>query len=110
MKYLDCTSISSELMQLINEAKENLTFITYSLRINELIQDKLAYKAANTPNLKLSIIYGNTQINNNDIYWIKQIPNLVVYQKKNLHAKCYLNEHKAIITSLNCMIIVNLII
>lgn len=101
MKYLDCTSISSELMQLINEAKENLTFITYSLRINELIQDKLAYKAANTPNLKLSIIYGNTQINNNDIYWIKQIPNLVVYQKKNLHAKCYLNEHKAIITSLN---------
>lgn len=101
MKYLDCTSISSELMQLINEAKENLTFITYSLQINELIQDKLAYKAANTPNLKLSIIYGNTQINNNNIYWIKQIPNLVVYQKKNLHAKCYLNEHKAIITSLN---------
>ena len=111
MKYLDCTSISSELMQLINEAKENLTFITYSLRINELIQDKLAYKAKHNPNVEICIIYGvpknyyrkdnDFSIQNEINNLIGQIPSLTFYKKNHLHAKCFLNENKAIISSLN---------
>jgi hypothetical protein len=33
--------------------------------------------------------------------WIKEIQDLKIYEKLNLHAKCYLNEERAIICSMN---------
>jgi hypothetical protein len=33
--------------------------------------------------------------------WMKEIQDLKVYEKSNLHAKCYLNEDRAIICSMN---------
>lgn len=101
MKYLDCSSVSKELMMLIEEAKQELTFVSYSLQISDEIKEKLFKKYRENPNLDITIIYGNTKLNDNDTSWISKIPTMSVYQKKNLHAKCYVSENKVIVSSMN---------
>ncbi|MBO7055608.1 MAG: hypothetical protein J6W37_09525 [Bacteroidales bacterium] len=99
-KYLDTQSISSELMNLIKEAREKIILVTYSLQVNPQIQERLKTKSVNG-RVSIEIYYGNTTLKPTECEWLKEIDGLRIFQKKNLHAKCYLNENKAIISSMN---------
>ena len=44
-KYLDTSQISSELMQLLKEAKEKIILVTFSLQVNKQIQERLKTKS-----------------------------------------------------------------
>lgn len=99
-KYLDTQSISSELMNLIKEAREKIILVTYSLQVNPQIQERLKTKSVNG-RVSIEIYYGNTTLKPAECEWLKEIDGLRIFQKKNLHAKCYLNENKAIISSMN---------
>lgn len=99
-KYLDTQSISSELMNLIKEAREKIILVTYSLQVNPQIQERLKTKSVNG-RVSIEIYYGNTTLKPTESEWLKEIEGLRIFQKKNLHAKCYLNENKAIISSMN---------
>jgi phosphatidylserine/phosphatidylglycerophosphate/cardiolipin synthase-like enzyme len=100
-KYLDTSQISSELMQLLKEAKERIILVTYSLQVNTQIQERLKTKSKIGTLAEISLIYGNTKPKKSEIEWMAEIDDLKVWQKKNLHAKCYVNENKAIISSMN---------
>lgn len=100
-KYLDTSQISSELMQLLKEAKEKIILVTYSLQVNNQIQERLKTKSKLGTLSEITIIYGNTQLKEKELKWMEEIDDLRVFQKKNLHAKCYINEKKAIISSMN---------
>lgn len=100
-KYLDTSQISSELMQLLKEAKEKIILVTYSLQVNSQIQERLKTKSKIGTLSEITIIYGNTPLKNSELKWMEEIEDLKIFQKKNLHAKCYLNENKAIISSMN---------
>ena len=100
-KYLDTPEISSELMGIIKEAKEKIVLVTFSLQVNSQIQERLKTRSKSGTLSEISIYYGNTKLKEAEIEWMEQIEDLKVYQKKNLHAKCYMNEEKAIITSMN---------
>ncbi len=100
-KYLDTSQISSELMQLLKDAKEKIILVTYSLQVNPQIQERLKTKSKSGILAEITIIYGNTVLKNSELKWMEEIDDLRIYQKKNLHAKCYINENKAIISSMN---------
>lgn len=100
-KYLDTSQISSELMQLLKEAKEKIILVTFSLQVNKQIQERLKTKSKLGTLSEITIIYGNTQLKEKELKWMEEIDDLRVFQKKNLHAKCYINENKAIISSMN---------
>ncbi|MCM8568905.1 phospholipase D-like domain-containing protein [Gramella jeungdoensis] len=100
-KYLDTSQISSELMQLLKEAKEKIILVTYSLQVNNQIQERLKTKSKLGTLSEITIIYGNTKLKEKELEWMEEIDDLRVFQKKNLHAKCYINENKAIISSMN---------
>ena len=100
-KYLDTSQISSELMQLLKEAKERIILVTYSLQVNTQIQERLKTKSKIGTLAEISLIYGNTKPKKKELEWMAEIDDLKVWQKKNLHAKCYINENKAIISSMN---------
>ncbi|MEO9531312.1 MAG: phospholipase D-like domain-containing protein [Crocinitomicaceae bacterium] len=100
-KYLDTSQISSELMQLLKEAKERIILVTYSLKVNTQIQERLKTKSKIGTLAEISLIYGNTKPKKSELEWMAEIDDLKVWQKKNLHAKCYINENKAIISSMN---------
>jgi hypothetical protein len=100
-KYLDTSQISSELMQLLKEAKERIILVTYSLQVNTQIQERLKTKSKIGTLAEITLIYGNTKPKKTELEWMAEIDDLKVWQKKNLHAKCYINEKKAIISSMN---------
>lgn len=100
-RYLDTSHVSSELMDLIKEAKEKIILVTFSLQVNKQIQERLKTKSKIGTLSEISLIYGNTKLKQSELDWMSEIDDLKVWQKVNLHAKCYINENKAIITSMN---------
>lgn len=99
--YLDTARISSELMQLLREARERVVLVSFSLQVNVQIQERLKTLNQSGKLSEISIIYGKPELKGREMAWMAEVGALTLYQKENLHAKCYLNENKAIITSMN---------
>jgi hypothetical protein len=100
-KFLDTQAISNELMKLIKDAKEKIVLISYSFKVNPQIQERLRTKSKIGTLSEIVIVYGRTELKAAELEWIKDIQDLKIYEKSNLHAKCYLNEDRAIICSMN---------
>lgn len=100
-QFLDTQAISNELMKLIKDAKEKIILVSYSFKVNPQIQERLKTKSAQGLLSEIVIVYGKTELKKAELAWIKEIQDLKIYEKSNLHAKCYLNEEKAIICSMN---------
>ena len=100
-KFLDTQAISNELMKLIKDAKEKIILVSYSFKVNLQIQERLKTKSKSGTLSEIVIVYGRTELKKTDLDWMKEIQDLKIYEKSNLHAKCYLNEDKAIICSMN---------
>lgn len=100
-KFLDTQAISNELMKLIKEAKEKIILISPYLKVNSQIQERLRTKSKVGTLSEIVLVYGKSELKKTELDWIKGIEDLKVYEKSNLHAKCYINEEKAIICSMN---------
>lgn len=100
-KFLETQTISSELLKIIKEAKERIILISPYLKVNPQIQERLKTKSLSGTMSEIVMIYGKTELKSSELEWMKTIKDLKVIEKVNLHAKCYLNEDKAIICSMN---------
>jgi hypothetical protein len=100
-KFLDTQAISHELMILIKEAKEKIILVSPYLKVNSQIQERLKTRSKIGTLSEIVIVYGKSELKKTELDWIKEIEDLKVYEKNNLHAKCYINEEKAIICSMN---------
>jgi hypothetical protein len=100
-KFLETQAISSELLRLIKDAKEKIILVSPYLKVNSQIQERLKKKGRMGTLSEIVIVYGKSELKQTELDWIKDIPDLKLYEKANLHAKCYLNEERAIICSMN---------
>lgn len=98
-KFLDTTGVSYHLQQLINKASERLILISPYLKINERIKQSLEDK--NRLKIDIRVVYGKNELQPDENNWLKSMTSIRSSFCKDLHAKCYLNEHEAIITSMN---------
>lgn len=98
-KFLNTTGISYNLERLIRESRERLILISPYLRINprlrQLIEDKDRDK------IDIRVIYGKNELQPEENNWLKSQQFVRSSICQNLHAKCYLNENEALITSMN---------
>ena len=98
-KYLRTSGISAGIEELIREARERLYIISPYLKlsdnIKELLNDKEREKA------EVRIIFGKQELNPTEMSYLQNLKYVRLYFSKNLHAKCYLNEKKMIISSMN---------
>jgi len=100
-QFLTTQAISSELMSLIKDAKEKIILVSYSFKVNPQIQERLKTKSKLGTLSEIVIVYGRTELKQSELEWIQDIQDLKIVEKVDLHAKCYLNEHRAIICSMN---------
>lgn len=98
-KFLDATGVSYHLQQLINNASEKLIIISPYLKINERIKQSLEDK--DRLKIDVRLIYGKNELQPAEHNWLKSLRSIRSSFCQNLHAKCYLNEKEAIITSMN---------
>lgn len=98
-KFLVTSGVSFHLEELVKKANEKLILISpylkFNDRIKELLEDKDRLK------LDVRLIYGKNELQPEENNWLKDLMSIRSSFCKNLHAKCYLNENEAIITSMN---------
>lgn len=100
-KFLETQAISNELMKLIKDAKDKIILVSPYLKVNSQIQERLKTKSKIGTLSEIVIIYGKSELKKTELEWIKDIEDLKVIEKLNLHAKCYINEDRAVICSMN---------
>jgi phosphatidylserine/phosphatidylglycerophosphate/cardiolipin synthase-like enzyme len=98
-KFLDTTGVSHELAQIIKNAKERLIIISPYLQISDKFRELLSDQ--DTLKIDIRIIYGKSELQPQENNWLKSLKYVRTSICKNLHAKCYLNEKTALISSMN---------
>ena len=98
-KFLNTSATNYFLEELIKGAKDRLVLISPFLKLNDRIRELLEDK--NRLKIDVRIVYGKSELQPQEIEWLKAQSFIRTSFCKNLHAKCYLNEENAIVTSLN---------
>lgn len=98
-KYLRTSSISAELENLIRDARKVLYIISPYLKLSDQIKELLNDKEREKVDVR--IIFGKQELAPDEMSFLENLRYVRLYFSKNLHAKCYLNEHKMIIASMN---------
>jgi phosphatidylserine/phosphatidylglycerophosphate/cardiolipin synthase-like enzyme len=98
-KYLRTSGISSEIDNLIRDAKERLYIISPYLKLSDNVKELLNDKEREKVDVR--IIFGKQELNPTELSFLENLKYVRLYFSKNLHAKCYLNERVMIITSMN---------
>lgn len=98
-KFLNTSATNYFLEELIKNAKDRLILISPFLKLNDRMKELLADK--NRLKIDMRIVYGKSELQPEEINWLKELTYIRTSFCKNLHAKCYLNEELCIITSLN---------
>jgi len=98
-KFLDTTGISYHLEQLIKHTTQQLVLISPYLRINDRIRELLEDRDRLKQDVR--VVYGKNELQPDEIEWLGRLRSVRLCFCKNLHAKCYLNDDEAIVTSMN---------
>ena len=98
-KFLTTTGVSYRLEEIIKSANERLVHISPFLRVNERIKELLEDK--DRLKIDVRVVYGKNELQPEENNWLESMASIRTSFCKNLHAKCYLNEREALLTSMN---------
>jgi phosphatidylserine/phosphatidylglycerophosphate/cardiolipin synthase-like enzyme len=98
-KFLNTSATNYFLEELIKGARDRLILISPFLKLNDRVKELLEDK--NRLKIDVRIVYGKNELHPEEINWLRELTFLRTSFCRNLHAKCYLNEEAAIVTSLN---------
>ncbi|WNY29200.1 hypothetical protein MmiEs2_14240 [Methanimicrococcus stummii] len=105
VKLIDTQHCSAELSDLVKKAQKEIILVSPYLQISPRFLDLL--KEASLRNISITLIYRDDKLKEKDSKQLSEQKskfnglNVKIAALENLHAKCYLNESKAIITSMN---------
>lgn len=98
-KFLNTSATNYFLEEMIKSASDRLILISPFLKLNDRMKELLADK--NRLKIDVRIVYGKSELQPQEIEWLRGLTYIRTSFCKNLHAKCYMNEEMCIVTSLN---------
>lgn len=98
-KFLNTTGVSYHLEELIKGTKDRLILISPYLQFTDRIKEHLSN--LNIQKRDIRIVYRENKLQYEENNWLESQIGIRTSLCKNLHAKCYINENEAIITSMN---------
>lgn len=98
-KFLNTSGTTFFLEELIKNTSRKLVLVSPYLQINTRIKQLI--EDANNSGIEIDFLYGKNNLHKDEKNWLSTLDNVCVRFCENLHAKCYLNEKSAIITSMN---------
>ena len=101
VEFLETTLISAELRKLISKSKERIFLISPYLQISKNLRIMIQQVDQTVPTIVIKIVCRKDKISADDLSFLQTLKNANISALENLHAKCYLNEETAIITSMN---------
>lgn len=98
-KFLTTRQTTSELESIITNARSELILISPFIKIADNLFPSL--QLADQKKIPITIIYGKRELDNSVLKQLSQLEHLTLRYLEKLHAKCYYNETKMVISSLN---------
>jgi len=98
-KFITTKQITSELEDLIKKADERLYIVSPYLKLSKDFRDLLTYRNTNRKDTK--IIFGKQELNPEQMTFLQGLRFVYLFFSEDLHAKCYINDTKMIVTSMN---------
>lgn len=98
-KFLTTKQISSELEELIQHADKVLYLVSPYLKLSKEFQELI--NSRNKNEKKTIIIYGKYELTPEQLKFLTSLRHVYLKFHENLHAKCYVNDSKMIISSMN---------
>ena len=98
-KFLSTTGISHQLEEIIRNAEERLWLISPFLKVTPRIKQLL--EDVNRLRIDSRVIYGKNELQPEENNWLKSMTSIRTSFCKDLHAKCFMNESEALLTSMN---------
>ncbi|KAB2941663.1 MAG: hypothetical protein MPEBLZ_02517 [Candidatus Methanoperedens nitroreducens] len=99
VKFLETTGVSAELTELIKNSEEKLFLISPYLQIADRLRHLI--KERDSRKIDIRVIFRTDKLNAEEMSFLQGLTSVKILSCDNLHAKCYLNENAAIITSMN---------
>lgn len=99
VEFLATTGVSYHLEELIKQSRERLVLISPFLRLNTRIRELLEDK--NRMKIDIRVVYGKSELKPEENNWLEGMTSIRTSYCANLHAKCYMNERAALLTSMN---------
>lgn len=98
-KFLNTTGVSYHLEELIKNTNDRLILISPYLQFHKRVKDHL--ENLNIQKRDIRIIYRENKLQVEESNWLESQIGIRTSLCDSLHAKCYLNEKEAIVTSMN---------
>lgn len=98
-EFLDTEGVSHRLVQIIKNAENRLVIISPFLKINDRIKEHLADR--DRFKIDIRVVYGKNELQPEENNWLESMASIRTSFLEDLHAKCYLNEKEALLTSMN---------
>lgn len=98
-KFLNTTGVSYHLEELIKGTKDRLILISPYLQFHKRVKDNI--ENLNIQKRDIRIIYRENKLKVEESNWLESQIGVRTSICSTLHAKCYLNEKEAIVTSMN---------
>lgn len=97
-KILKRQEITEEIIDIISSAKETLIIVSPYIKLTPEIK-KAFLNQENK--ILIYLVFFRDKIEDNVFYFFDKIPNVIMFANSFLHTKCYMNEKKALLTSMN---------
>lgn len=98
-KFLNTTGVSYHLEELIKSTKDRLILISPYLQFHKRVKNHL--ENLNIQKKDIRIIYRENKLQVEESNWLESQIGIRTSLCSSLHAKCYINENEAIVTSMN---------
>lgn len=98
-EFLTTTQIASKIEETFNEAAKQIYIISPYLKLSRHVRELIEAQAANKA-LHIDLIYGKTDLKPEEADWLNT-QRVDTHYREHLHAKCYMNEKQAVVTSMN---------
>jgi len=96
---LTTLGISHSIEKLIREAEDEIILVTPYIKLSKNLYERL--KQASSRGIEVTIVYGKSDLDKKQSDLLAELENLNLFYLDKLHAKCYLNENRLIIGSMN---------
>lgn len=98
-KFINTRKAVSEIEDLIKNAGERLILVSPYLKLSKDFKELLTYR--NNKDRITTVIFGKQELNPDEMKFLQGLRFVILKYNEDLHAKCYVNDDKMVITSLN---------
>lgn len=98
-RFINTRKAVSEIEELIKNADVRLILVSPYLKLSKDFKELLTYR--NSKDKITTIIFGKQELNPDEMRFLQGLRFVILKYNEDLHAKCYVNDDKMVITSLN---------